>query len=106
MTYEELLAMAGGDEALAKAVRAALERLRDGEGGNEMREVAKDVLDGRISLREMATSDVYGDALRERLRKLAEWREEVGEEEYQRQVEKTRSQLDELRESMRWTKDH
>jgi hypothetical protein len=96
MNDDELRSMTGGDRGLAKAVRASLERLRGGAGSPQMQELARDVLDGRISLRQVARSDVYGDAFREQFRKVAEWRESIGEEEYERQVERARRQLDEL----------
>jgi hypothetical protein len=92
---DELISMAGGDRSMAKAVRASLQRLRDGIGGPEMQEMARDVLEGRSTLRQVGRSEVYGGAFREQFRKLAQWRAEVGEEEYQAHMERARQRLDE-----------
>jgi hypothetical protein len=93
---DELLDMAGGDPALAKVVRASLERLRDGAGDEAMRELARDVLDGRISLRSVASTRAYEDVFLDQFRQLRLWREQVGEEEYQRRA--TEARLDAERE--------
>jgi hypothetical protein len=90
---DELLAMAGGDRGVAEGIRTALERLRDGAGSKEMRDLARDVLDGRTSLRQAGMSDAYAAALRGSLDRLNEWRDEIGEEEYQQQLEQARQRL-------------
>ena len=92
---DELTSMAGGDRALARAVQDSLRKLRDGAGGKEMQELARDVLDGRVTLRQVGRSQAYGEAFGEQFRKLAQWREEIGEEAYQAQMAEARRRLDE-----------
>jgi hypothetical protein len=89
--------MAGGDPALAKLVHASLERLRDGAGDDErLQELAREVLAGRVDLREAASSDAYGEALAGQFRRLQEWRDQIGDEEYRRQATEARRQAEQL----------
>lgn len=63
--HERFLGVAGGDPALAKVVYDNLRRLEEGAGGPAMQELARDVLAGRVSLREAANSGAYAEAFRD-----------------------------------------
>lgn len=54
------------DPGLALSVKRSLGRMADGAAGPELQEMARDVLAGRIGLREAASSSAYSAALRER----------------------------------------
>jgi hypothetical protein len=90
MTDDELLDIAGGDPALAKVIRASLERLRDGAGDKRMQELARDVLDGCVELRSVASTSTYGDVFAHQFQQLHLWREQVGEQEYERHATEAR----------------
>jgi hypothetical protein len=90
VTDDELLDMAGSDPALAKVVRASLERLRDGSGDKRMQELARDVLDERIELRSVASTSTYADVFTDQFRRLQLWREQIGEQEYERHATEAR----------------
>ncbi|MBG0567703.1 hypothetical protein [Actinoplanes aureus] len=60
---DEILDIARGDASLARVLREFLETLA-AHGSDKTREMARDVLDG-ASLRETATSSVYGDEIGE-----------------------------------------
>jgi hypothetical protein len=99
---DELIGMAGGDPALAALVRAALQHIRDDAGNSEdgqLREIARDVLEGRASLRYAAGSNAYRAAMLEAFQRLRRWREEVGDEQYQHYLEQTREQLRAMNEN-------
>jgi hypothetical protein len=54
--------IAAGDEGRARALREILVQL-EGSSHAELREMARAVLDGELTLREAALSDAYGPAL-------------------------------------------
>ncbi len=63
--HERFLDIAGGDPELARVVYDNLRRFEEGAGGPAMQQLARDVLAGRISLREAANSGAYADAFRD-----------------------------------------
>ena len=82
-----------GDPALTRALKNSLTRLRDGAGGPELAEMARDLLDGRTTLRQVTRSGVYTQAL---LNASAEARQELDElspEEIQQLADDARAQL-------------
>ena len=81
--HERFLSIAGGDPALAKVVYDNLRRLEEGAGGPAMQELARDVLAGRISLREAANSGAYAEAFRDLPREDPvpdQWRSATGDD--------------------------
>ncbi|MBG0568166.1 hypothetical protein [Actinoplanes aureus] len=60
---DEILDIAHGDARLAQALRQTLASIAE-QGSDQMREMARDVLDG-ASLRQVATSSAYGDEVGE-----------------------------------------
>ncbi len=98
---DDLTAMTGGDRGLAKLARAALQRLRDQAASEEMREIARDVLDGRLTLRQAAQHDAYAQAFTQPLQALARWRDEIGEQAYQQHLNQAQQSLDQINKNLR-----
>ncbi len=79
----ELTAMLG-NPAMVRAVKGNLARLRDGVAGDELAEMARDLLDGRISLRQVTRTGVYTEALLTASAPAAEWVDSMTPEELER----------------------
>jgi hypothetical protein len=76
--HERFLEIAGGDPELAKVVYENLRKLEDGAGGPVMQELAREVLAGRMSLREAANSGKYAEAFRDSASAPPPWPAEAG----------------------------
>jgi hypothetical protein len=74
----ELNRMAGSP-ALAKALKKQILALRDGVAGPQLAEMARDLLDGRIGLRTIASSDAYAQPLTEATSNYQDWYENLDE---------------------------
>jgi hypothetical protein len=85
------------DPGLARSLRRSLGRLADGVGGPELQEMARDVLAGRISLREAAGSHAYAAALREHSSDKLDKLLALPAEEREALAERGRAELAELR---------
>jgi hypothetical protein len=97
---DAFMEIAGGDRGLAKLLLESLKKLEDGAGGPVMQEMARDVLAGRIGLREAANSSAYADAFQESMRAFQRWADEVGPEELQRAAEGAEQFTAQLREEI------
>ena len=73
---QELDRMAGSP-ALAKVVKKQILALRDGVAGPQLAEMARDLLDGRIGLRTIASSDAYAQPLTEATASYQAWYENL-----------------------------
>lgn len=76
--------IAGGDDALARVLRDQLERLVAAPAVHpKWRELARDVLAGRVSLRDAIRSEAYGDLFAGSAEALREWssRHDTGEQQ-------------------------
>ncbi|MEU4156466.1 hypothetical protein [Actinoplanes sp. NPDC026670] len=69
-----------GDPRLVKAVRDSLERLRAGRAGPVMAEMARDLIEGRINLRDVGGSSVYSQGLIEGVQAYKKWESELDDE--------------------------
>jgi hypothetical protein len=76
----ELEAMAGC-AVLVREVKAALARMKNGEAGPDMAEMARDLLEGRISLRDLATTSVYSGPMMEGVERYKLWESELTPEQ-------------------------
>lgn len=63
---EEIVDIAGGNSVHARILEELLKQLKQGAGGDALAEMARDVLDGRIGLREAVADSYY--VLRRRTR--------------------------------------
>nr|WP_296076098.1 hypothetical protein [uncultured Actinoplanes sp.] len=70
-----------GNRKTAAQVRRALERLREGAAGPDLAEMARDVLDGRISLRDVARSSAYAVPLADAMHRFTRWQAGLSDEE-------------------------
>lgn len=68
----EFLEMTQQDHAQAKILRQSLEHLASGLGGNALKEMAQEVLSGRMGLREAANVSAYAEEAVQQSAPLAE----------------------------------
>lgn len=82
-----------GDPSLVRATKSSLARLRDGVAGDDLAEMARDLLDGRISLRSVVRSGVYTESLLRASAGAAEWLDSMSPEEIERVADEARQTL-------------
>ncbi|GAA4610395.1 hypothetical protein BJY16_007822 [Actinoplanes octamycinicus] len=70
---ERDIEVTAGSPKVARAVKDGLERLSDGSGGPELQEIARDLLDGRITLGDLTRTRAYSVVLMDQLRRYREW---------------------------------
>jgi hypothetical protein len=88
----ELERMAG-NPATARAIKSALDRLKNGTAGSDLAEMARDILDGRIQLRDVGQSSAYANPLTEAVGRFQQWQADLTDEERQQQLATAREQL-------------
>lgn len=97
----DLTDITGGDEARARALRKTLQKLaRSSEAGAPLQEMAREVLSGRIGLREAMRVNAYAEALGERVAEGRRAYEALPPEELERRQEEARRYLDAQREEI------
>ena len=82
-----------GNPRVARAMRDGLQRLSEGAGGPAMAELARDLLAGRITLREVGHSAAYADQFREAIATYEQWRRELSPEEREELEKKAREEF-------------
>jgi hypothetical protein len=87
---DEDLGRMAGNPKLAEAIKNNLIRLRDGASGPVFAEMAKELLDGRIALRDLGRTDAYGMELTAAFERYKRWEAEQDPVELRRMVEQTR----------------
>ena len=70
-----------GNKELAKQARESILKLRDGAGGGQLAEMARDLIDGRIGLRTVGTSSAYAEPLTAAASRYGEWFRNLDPEE-------------------------
>ena len=75
------LAEMAGNPRVAAEIKNHLQRLSRGAGGPELAEMARDLLEGRTSLREVGKSEVYADQFNAATRRFLDWYHELTPEE-------------------------
>jgi hypothetical protein len=90
----------GEDRARDLVRQAVLRHLRD-HGDGMWREIAGGVLDGSLTLRDVAGSAVYHEQLVAGAQALVEHREAVGEAAFEEDGRRAGEVVDELREQLR-----
>jgi hypothetical protein len=73
-----------GDPAVTKQLKASLQRLRDGAGGPVLAEMAREVLEGRTTLRDVARSSAYATEMTKVMAGFQEWNTSLTDEERER----------------------
>jgi hypothetical protein len=77
---------------IALAVKGSLERLKSGHGGPELQEIARDLLNGSITLRDLTRTSVYSGVFMEQFHRYKDWEASLtaeDREEFQRQTRET-----------------
>jgi hypothetical protein len=100
------------DEVRARALRKSLQRLADSQSGNgALQEMAREVLSGRIGLREALRIGPYSEALGERIAQAREEYEQQSPEEREQQraealryVEAQREEIEQERQEQQTTR--
>lgn len=64
-------------------MRESLERLRAGHAGPVMAEMARDLIDGRISLRDVSRTSVYSEGLIEGVQAYKQWEARLDDDDRQ-----------------------
>lgn len=91
----DLTDLTGGDEARARALRKSLQRLAGGEHVSApLREMANEVLAGRIGLRDAMRINSYSEALGEQVAQGSREYQELPPEEVERQKQAAEEYLE------------
>ena len=93
----EFLEMTQQDPAQVKALRQSLEHLASGLGGNALKEMAQEVLSGRMGLREAANVSAYAEQAVEQAAPLAEKWASMSDRERQELAAEGERRLDDER---------
>ncbi|MGP3981265.1 hypothetical protein [Streptomyces sp. KR80] len=97
----DLTNITGGDEVRARALRKTLQKLAGSEqAGPALQEMAREVLAGRVGLREAMRINSYAEALGERVAQAREAYEQLSPEELERQKEEAQRFLEAQREEI------
>ena len=70
-----------GDPALTRQLKASLQKLRDGVGGPALAEMAREVLEGRTTLRDVARSSAYAAEMSTVMAGLQQWNADLTDEQ-------------------------
>ncbi|ASW56805.1 hypothetical protein [Plantactinospora sp. KBS50] len=82
-----------GDPAIARDIKKTLRQLADGTGGPTLAELARNVLDGRTTLRSAASSDAYATPLTDAINQFRQWHEQLPPEQRRQILDDTRRRL-------------
>ncbi|MGP4002262.1 hypothetical protein [Streptomyces sp. 8N706] len=97
----DLTSITGGDEVRARALRKSLQKLAGSEqAGGVLQEMAREVLAGRVGLRDALRVGSYADALGERVAQARQAYEQLPPDELERQKEEAQRFLDAQREEI------
>jgi hypothetical protein len=88
-----------GNPELVKRAKESIGRLRDGAGGDHLAEMARDLLDGRTTIREIGRSSAYAAPLSEQFTKYNEWFNGLKPEEQESLISEANETLDDLDDS-------
>jgi hypothetical protein len=82
-----------GSPVLAKHLKQSLRRLVDGAAGPRLAEVAREALDGRTALRDMAKSSAYADYFTDAIAGFHRWQAELTPAEREQYLDEVRQRL-------------
>lgn len=95
--WADLVDLSRGDSAQAAVIRMNLRKLAERPVGDPLREMARNVLSGRLSLREAASSETYGHEFSRGFVEFYEKFERLSEEDRQRVVNAGKTRLEQIR---------
>lgn len=93
------------DRVQARALRKQLQQLAGGEAGGTLQEMAKEVLAGRVGLREALRVPDYAEALGQRVNTFREAWERMSPEEQKAQRDEAQRFLDAQRDEIEHEQD-
>lgn len=96
---EPMLDIAHGDAALSKHLRNSLNVLRGKVDDPEFKKMVDDVMSGKVSLRDVASSSVFSRALDPYAQQAAEKFENMTEEECEELARAGEAQFEEMRKA-------
>lgn len=88
------------DPVEARLLRKSLQQLAGGGAGEALQEMAREVLSGRVGLREAVQISAYGDALAERAQSFKDEWDEKSEQEREAMAEEGRAVMAQERDEM------
>lgn len=97
---EPLLDIAHGDEARSRHLRESLKTLRDRVPDERFQHLIDGVLTGKSSVRELATSEIFGQAVAPLAQQSVDRMHEMTDEEKRDITEKSQQDLDDLNREM------
>jgi hypothetical protein len=97
---DPVLDIARGDPAVSKALSSSLKILRDRSDDPAFKTMVDDILAGKKSLREAASSQAFNQGISVKAHAGFEWYRNLSDEERERGAEQGRAQLDQLREEL------
>ncbi|MFK0114263.1 hypothetical protein [Streptomyces sp. NPDC090994] len=100
MDDSEFLEMTQQDPVQARILRESLEHLASGLGGDTLKEMAQEVVSGRMGLREAADVSAYADQAVEQAAPLAEKWASMSDSEREALAAEGQRQLDEQRRAL------
>ncbi len=95
----DLLDVAHGDRGAARLLYGSLRQVAEHAGQPELREMAREVLSGRITLRQAVQSDAYREVLSGRLGEFMAWYRNLDPQERDEQVAAVRRRVAQIREA-------
>ncbi|BCY09206.1 hypothetical protein [Actinoplanes sp. L3-i22] len=66
---------------VARTVKDSLERLKNGNGGPELQEIARGLLDGSITLRDLTRTSIYSGVFMDQFQRYKDWEAGLSEEQ-------------------------
>lgn len=91
---DELHRMAPNSQ-VARAIKDSLERLSKGAAGTDLAEMARELLEGRTSLREVGRSSAYAGQFTEAAERYRKWFADLSPEQRDELERTTRQQISE-----------
>lgn len=83
-----------GDPALTRQLKASLQKLRDGVGGSALAEMAREVLESRTTLRDVARSSAYAAEMSTVMTDLQQWNADLSDEQREQLIADARATED------------
>lgn len=76
---------------MTRQLKASLQKLRDGVGGPALAEIAREVLEGRTTLRDVARSSAYANEMSAVMARLQQWNADLTDEQREQLVADART---------------
>jgi hypothetical protein len=81
-----------GDPAITRQLKSSLQRLRSGAAGPGLADMARDVLEGRATLRDAVRNPAYASAMTNVMGRLEQWNADLTDQQRHQLVEDAKAQ--------------